>query len=94
MDELINKQKVVDLLKERASSLYGIYGDLGGACSGAAKLIMQMPSTPPVIVPCDYVKACNVVTMDKLTSAVLYLDVLEELKKHGYVLVDMRGVRE
>ena len=52
MDELINKQKVVDLLKERASSLCGIYGDLGGACSGAAKLIMQMPSAQPVIVPC------------------------------------------
>ena len=94
MDELINKQEVVDLLKERASSLCGIYGDLGGACSGAAKLIMQMPPTQPVIVPCDYVKACNVATMDKLTSAVLYLNVLEELKKHGYVLVDMREVTE
>lgn len=56
--------------------------------------LKKLPPTEPVIVPCDYVKACNEATMDKLTSAVLYLDVLEELKKHGYVLVDMREVTE
>ena len=54
--------------------------------------LRELPPTQPVIVPCNYVKACNEATMDKLTSAVLYLDVLEELKKHGYVLVDMREV--
>lgn len=47
MDELINKQEVIDLLMERTSSLRGIHGDLGGACSGAAKLIMQMQSAKP-----------------------------------------------
>ena len=52
MDELINKQEVVDLLMERASSLRGIPGDLGGACSGAAKLIMQMPPAEPDIIYC------------------------------------------
>lgn len=48
----------------------------------------------PVIVPCNYVRACNEATMYKLTSAVLYLEVLEELKKHGYVLVDMRETKK
>ena len=52
MDELINKQEVVDLLMERASSLRGILGDLGGACSGAAKMIMQMPPAEPKIIYC------------------------------------------
>ena len=47
MDDLINKQEVVDLLMERASSLRGIPGDLGGACSGAAKLIAQLPPAEP-----------------------------------------------
>ena len=56
--------------------------------------IKALPPAQPVIVPCDYVKACNAATMDKPTSAVLYLDVLEELKKHGYVLVDMREARK
>ena len=53
--------------------------------------VESIPPAQPEIVPCNYVKACNVATMDKLTSAVRYLEVLEELKKHGYVLVDMRG---
>lgn len=42
MDELISRKAVVDMLMLRASALRGIHGDLGGACSGAAKLIMQM----------------------------------------------------
>lgn len=58
----------------------------------AVGCIDQLPPAQPAIVPCNYVKACNEATMDKLTSAVLYLNVLEELKKHGYVLVDMREV--
>ena len=58
----------------------------------AVEVIKQLPPAQPAIVPCNYVKACNEATMDKLTSAVLYLNVLEELKKHGYVLVDMREV--
>ena len=62
--------------------------------AGAQTELMMLPPAQPAIVPCNYVEACNVATMDKLTSAVLYLDVLEELKKHGYVLVDMREVTE
>ena len=47
MDELISRQAAVDLLMERASNLRGTVGDLGGACSGAAKLIAQFPSAQP-----------------------------------------------
>lgn len=43
----VNRQAAVDMLMERASTLRGSVGDLGGACSGAAKLIMQMPSAEP-----------------------------------------------
>ena len=54
--------------------------------------IDAQPTIHPVIVPCDYAKACNDVTMNKITSAVAYFDALEELRKHGYVLVDIREV--
>jgi transcriptional regulator with XRE-family HTH domain len=56
------------------------------------EVINKLPPIQPVIVPCDYAKACNEATMDKVTSAVAYYDALEELRKHGYVLVDMRKV--
>ena len=52
MDELISRQAAVDMLMERASNLRGTVGDLGGACSGAAKLIAQLPSAQPEIIRC------------------------------------------
>lgn len=55
-----------------------------------ADQIRQLPPIQPVIIPCDYAKACNEATMNKITSAVAYYDALEELRKHGYVLVDLR----
>ena len=54
--------------------------------------INEQPTIKPVIIPCDYAKACNEATMNKATSAVAYYDALEELRKHGYVLVDLREV--
>lgn len=50
--------------------------------------LKEFPPAQPEIIPCDYVKACNEATNYKMISAVSYLEVLEELKKHGYVLVD------
>lgn len=52
MNDLISRQAAVDMLMERASNLRGIVGDLGGACSGAAKLIAQLPSAQPEIIRC------------------------------------------
>jgi hypothetical protein len=52
MNDLISRQAAVDMLMERASTLRGSVGDLGGACSGAAKLIMQLPSAQPEIIHC------------------------------------------
>ena len=49
MSDLISRQDAIDMLMERASNLRGIVGDLGGACSGAAELIMQLPPAQPKI---------------------------------------------
>ena len=67
MDDLISRQAAADMLMERASNLRGIVGDLGGACSGAAKLIAQLPSAQPEIIRCkdckhwDGVDTCDVI---------------------------------
>ena len=91
MSDLISRQAAIDALNNieipRNASWYQYYQQ-------AVTAVDKLPPAQPAIVPCNYVKACNEATMDKLTSAVLYLDVLEELKKHGYVLVDMREVTE
>ena len=43
-DDLINKKEASTLLRKRSQQLVGIYGDLGGACSGAARLIDELPA--------------------------------------------------
>lgn len=43
-DDLINKKEALTLLRKRSQQLVGIYGDLGGALSGAAKLINELPA--------------------------------------------------
>ena len=43
IDDQISRSAIVSALKERAETLKGTYGDLGGACSGAAKLAESMP---------------------------------------------------
>lgn len=41
-DDLINKKEALTLLQKRSQQLVGIYGDLGGALSGAARLIDEL----------------------------------------------------
>ena len=36
---LKKKEKLIDLLYQRSDELSEVYGDLGGACSGAAQLL-------------------------------------------------------
>ena len=43
-DDLINKKEALTLLQKRSQQLVGIYGDLGGALSGAARLIDELPA--------------------------------------------------
>lgn len=43
-DDLINKKEASTLLRKRSQQLVGIYGDLGGALSGAARLIDELPA--------------------------------------------------
>lgn len=42
--DLISRQDAFNLFMQRAKEFKGIKGDLGGACSGAAKLIKKLPS--------------------------------------------------
>lgn len=44
MTRYIKKEDAVAILKQRDKELAGIYGDLGGAASGAAKLVGSLPS--------------------------------------------------
>ena len=43
-DDLIRRNDAKTLLRNRAEELRGVYGDIGGACSGAAKLMDTLPS--------------------------------------------------
>ena len=86
-DDLISRQAALNALTE-----YGYGQTVYISVKEAVRRIEQLPPIQPVIVPCDYAKACNEATMNKITSAVAYYDALEELRKHGYVLVDMREV--
>ena len=47
MDDLIRRKDAIEIFSERAKSLQDIYGDLGGACSGALKIIKAIPSAEP-----------------------------------------------
>ena len=44
MSDLIEREDAIKLFLERKNELAGIQGDLGGAMSGAAKLIESLPS--------------------------------------------------
>ena len=47
MSDLIRREDVIKILSQRAEILRGEYGDLGGACSGALKIIKAIPSAEP-----------------------------------------------
>lgn len=47
MSDLIEREDAIKLFLERKNELAGIQGDLGGAMSGAAKLIESLPSSEP-----------------------------------------------
>ena len=47
MSDLISRRDAIDLLTSTVKRYKGIYGDLGGAVSGARELIKAMPSAEP-----------------------------------------------
>lgn len=49
---LIDADAIVATLRKRSQSLKGTYGDLGGACSGAARLIEIIPTVDAI--PCSF----------------------------------------
>lgn len=47
MSDLIEREDAIRLFLKRKNELAGTQGDLGGAMSGAAKLIESLPSAEP-----------------------------------------------
>ena len=47
MSDLINRQDAIDILTSAVERCKGIYGDLGGAVSGAREFIKSLPSAAP-----------------------------------------------
>ena len=47
MSDLISREDAIKVFSQRARILQGEYGDLGGACSGAMKIIESLPSAEP-----------------------------------------------
>lgn len=47
MSDLISREDAIDLLTSAVERCKGIYGDLGGAVSGAREFIKAMPSVEP-----------------------------------------------
>lgn len=87
--DCISRQAVLDALNNieipRNASWYQYYQQ-------ALTAVDKLPPAQSEIVPCDYAKACNKVAMNRITSAVVYMEILEDFKEYGYVLVDMREV--
>ena len=93
MDDLISRQAAIDALRQQAETMSewsNRYAEQRKGVLTAVNIVEDLPPAQPAIVPCNYVEACNVATMDKPISAYTYLSVLAELKDHGFVLVDMR----
>lgn len=88
-DDLISRQAAKDMIKNHKSD-FSTEKDY----RTARACVNAVPPAQPVIVPCDYAKACNKVAMNRITSAVVYMEILEDFKEYGYVLVDMRGSTE
>ena len=47
MSNLIRREYAIEILSERAESLRGMQGDLGGACRGAMRISESLPSAEP-----------------------------------------------
>ena len=47
MSDLLRREDAIEILSERAESLRGMQGDLGGACRGAMRIIESLPSAEP-----------------------------------------------
>ena len=84
MDDLISRQAAIDLWEKYHPTI------AVDAMQYDAEL-RQLPSAQPELIKCDYVKACNEVTMNKTFSALGYLAMLNDFEEYGYVLVKRRG---
>ena len=72
--DCISRQAAIDALERAKQNIHhNIERAIGDAICEVLDTvesgIKQLPPIQHVIVPCDYVKACNEATMNKLTSA-------------------------
>ena len=61
-----------------------------GELKGVIEVLNRLSSAEPELIKCDYVKACNKVTMNKTFSAWRYLAMLDDFEELGYILVKRR----
>ena len=105
MDDCISRQAAIDIFNQRAEELRGVYGDLGGACSGATKLIESLPYVqsdrkigkwykPTGMMPPEYigVYACSVCDAFAMRSWKHHTQVLTNFCPNCGA--DMRGERD
>jgi hypothetical protein len=94
MDDLISRQAAIDALDKCHCSGKDengrpwIYKE---NAVEAIEMVEPSPTAEPELIKCDYVKACNEVTMNKTFSALGYLAMLNDFEEYGYVLVKRRG---
>ena len=59
MSDLISRQDAIDILTSAVERCKGIYGDLGGAVSGARELIKSAPSAEATETTGNHVHLCD-----------------------------------
>lgn len=87
MDDLISREAVKEMMKNHRVD-FSTEKDYrtAKACANA------VPPADSELIKCDYVKACNEVTMNKIFSAWRYLAMLDDFEEYGYILVKKEGL--
>ena len=84
--DLISRQDAIAILSERAENLRDTYGDLGGACSGAVKLIESIPAAEPEPEEFEWCHDCKEYDQEKHCChrwTKVIRQTVEEVKNHG-----------
>ena len=85
MDDLIRREDAIEVLSQRVRILQGEYGDLGGACSGAVKIIESLPSAKPVVITIEEVS--NQLGCATIQSALYWFEFLKTLDSLGFAII-------
>lgn len=85
MSDLIRREDAIKVLSQRAEILRGEYGDLGGACSGALKIIKAMPSAEPEMITIE--ELSNQLGCATIQSALYWFEFLKTLDLLGFAII-------